>query len=253
MSFNDKVVIVTGSSSGIGAAIAIEFSSLGAKVCLVGRNKEKLDEVGKKCNNPLVLVADITQDKDAQRIVSETVRYFGKLDILINNAGMGGSASIVAENALEVYDKVMNTNLRSVVHLTHLAAPHIIKTKGNIINISSVCALRVLLTNGFAYNTSKAGLDHFTRSVAAELASQGVRVNAVNPGPVQTDILENTGANEAQQKYVFEKMKQSTALNRISDPSEIADLVIFLASDKARAITGSIYVSDNGTLIKTAH
>ncbi|CAD0199259.1 unnamed protein product [Chrysodeixis includens] len=252
MSFNDKVVIVTGSSSGIGAAIAIEFSALGAHVCLVGRNKEKLDEVGRKCNNPLVLVADVTQDKDAQRIVNETVRYFGKLDILINNAGMGGAASITAENAMAVYDKLMSTNLRSVVYLTHLAAPHIIKTKGNIINISSVCALRILLKDSFAYNTSKAGLDHFTRSVAAELASDGVRVNAVNPGPVLTDIVQNSGFSDAQQKAVFENMKKGTALNRISEPSEIADLVTFLASDKARAITGSIYVSDNGTLIKAA-
>ncbi|XP_026725151.1 17-beta-hydroxysteroid dehydrogenase 14-like [Trichoplusia ni] len=252
MNFNDKVVIVTGSSSGIGAAIAIEFSALGANVCLVGRNQKKLDEVAKKCNNPLVLVADVTQDKDIQRIVNETVRYFGKLDILVNNAGMGSSASIKSETAMAVFDKIMNTNLRSVVYLTHLAAPHIIKTKGNIINISSVLGLRVLMADSFAYNTSKAGLDHFTRSVAAELASDGVRVNSVNPGPVFTDILENSGANEAIQKAIFDKMKQGTALNRISEPSEIADLVIFLASDKARAITGSVYVSDNGYLIKTA-
>ncbi|CAH0579148.1 unnamed protein product [Chrysodeixis includens] len=251
MSFNDKVVIVTGGSSGIGAAIAIQFSSLGAKVAIVGRNDKKLDAVAKKCKNPLTLVADVTKENDAKRIVNDTIKHFGKLDILINNAGIANPASILDENAMAVFDLVMATNLRSCVYLTHLAAPHIIKTKGNIINISSVAALQVYSKQSFAYNSSKAAMDHFTRSVAAELASHGVRVNVVNPGPVKTDIIENLGMDKAQQEDVFAKMKSLTALDRVSDAEEIADLVTFLASDKAKGITGSSFVTDNGSMIKT--
>uniref|UniRef100_A0A2A4ITT1 Uncharacterized protein n=1 Tax=Heliothis virescens TaxID=7102 RepID=A0A2A4ITT1_HELVI len=248
MSFKDKVVIVTGSSSGIGAAIAIKFAEEGAKVAIVGRNQEKLNNVAKKCGKPLVLVADVSKDEDAKRIVDETVRVFGKLDILINNAGIGQTASIQSENAMAVFDKVMSTNLRSVVYLTHLAAPHLVKTKGNIVNISSIAALQVL-QNVFSYCTSKAGLDHFTRAVALELASSGVRVNTVNPGPVLTDIIENMGATKEQQAAMFKQMENGTPLKRISVPEEIGDLVLFLASDKAKAITGSSFVTDNGTLL----
>ncbi|XP_026725155.1 uncharacterized protein LOC113492068 [Trichoplusia ni] len=251
MSFNDKVVIVTGASSGIGAAIAVEFSGLGAKVTIVGRNEKNLNEVAKKCKSPLQIVADVTNENDLKKIVNETVKHFGKIDILINNAGMSLLSSILAENAIEIFDKVMNTNLRSTVYLTHLAAPHIIKTKGNIINISSICGLAVLAKDLFAYNTSKAAMDHFTRSIASELASSGVRVNSVNPGPVKTNFIENMGlAKKEQVDATYDHIALTTALGRVSGAEEIADLVTFLASDKARAITGAVFVSDNGSLVK---
>ena len=250
MSFKDKVVIVTGSSSGIGAAIATKFAEEGAKVTIVGRNTEKLNNVGKKCNNPLVVVADMNKDDNVKRILDETITRFGKLDILVNNAGMSRAATIQAEDAMKVFDEVMSTNLRSVVYLTHLAAPHLVKTKGNIINISSIAAFKVVGPGTFSYNASKAALDHFTRSIAQELASSGVRVNTVNPGPVRTDIVINMGVPAAVAEGFFDTVKNMTALNRVSDPEEIADLVLFLASDKARAITGSSFLTDNGTLLK---
>ncbi|KAJ8731558.1 hypothetical protein PYW07_004722 [Mythimna separata] len=250
MNFQDKVVIVTGGSSGIGAAIAIKFAEEGAKVAIVGRNKVKLDVVAKQCGNPLVIVADVSKDADVKRIIDETLKQFGKLDVLINNAGIAQSASIQADNAMAVFDNVISTNLRSVVHLTHLAAPHLVKTKGNIVNISSVAAVRVISSGSFSYCTSKAGLDHFSRSVAQELAESGVRVNTVNPGPVRTDIVENMGAPKDMQEAIFKQMLDMTALSRVSDPEEIADLVLFLASDKAKAITGSAFVTDNGMLLK---
>ncbi|XP_026744544.1 uncharacterized protein LOC113505885 [Trichoplusia ni] len=252
MSFNDKVVIVTGGSSGIGAAIAIDFSAAGAKVCITGRDKKKLDNIAKKCKNPLAILADITVENDLKRIVDETVKHFGKLDILINNAGMGLPASILSDNAMEVYDTVMNTNLRSTVYLTHLAAPHLIKTKGNIINISSICGQTVMGTNTFAYNVSKAAVDHFTRSVASELASSGVRVNSVNPGPVMSDGFEAVSQIMTDKGITFKQhLTQQTALKRLSETKEIADLVLFLASEKAKGITGSLFVADNGFLVNT--
>ncbi|CAH0579147.1 unnamed protein product [Chrysodeixis includens] len=251
MNFTGKVVIVTGSSSGIGAAIAIKFAEQGAKVAIVGRNKNKLNDVAKKCNNPLVIVADVTKEDDVKKIINETVKQFGKIDILVNNAGMGIETGITRENALEAYNTVMATNLHSVIHLTHLAVPYIIKTKGNIINISSIASLSVAFKAGFPYFVSKAGLDHFTRSIASELAVSGVRVNSVNPGPVKTDIVENMGKTKQESEAAWDMMKGMTALKRVSDSEEIADLVSFLASDLARGITGSIFVSDNGTLVKS--
>lgn len=250
MSFQDKVVLVTGGSSGIGAAIAIKFAEEGAKVAIVGRNQEKLNDVAKKCGNPLVIQADVTKDEDIKRIVNETVAKYGQIDVLVNNAGIVQIASIEAENAIEVFDKVMSTNLRSVVYLTSLAVPYLKKTKGNIINISSIAGIRVLSKEGFCYDTSKAGLDHFTRSVALELASSGVRVNVINPGPVKTDIMSNMGTPKEMEDVILKNMQGMTALGRISGPEEIAHLALFLASDKADAITGSSFVSDNGMLLK---
>ncbi|KAH9642932.1 hypothetical protein HF086_011289 [Spodoptera exigua] len=233
MSFQNKVVLVTGGSSGIGAAIAIKFAEEGAKVAIVGRNQEKLNDVAKKCGNPLVIQADVTNDVDVKRIVNETVKNYGQIDVLVNNAGIVQIASIEAENAIEVFDKVMSTNLRSVVYLTNIAVPYLKKTKGNIINISSIAGICILSKEGFCYDTSKAALDHFTRSIALELASSGVRVNVINPGPVKTDIISNMGTPKETEDVILKNMQSMTALGRISGPEEIAHLALFLASDKA--------------------
>ncbi|XP_049872003.1 glucose 1-dehydrogenase 3-like [Pectinophora gossypiella] len=249
MSLNNKVAIVTGGSSGIGAAIAVKFVAEGAKVTIVARNEKKLAAVSGECqkngSQPLIIVADVTKEDDAKRIINNTIKHFGKLDILVNNAGTGNHTSIFDKNVMDDFDKVMAINLRSIVYLTHLAAPYIIETKGNIINMSSVCA-KCCWENGLIYNTSKAALDHFTRCVALELAPKGVRANTINPGPVKTDILDNIGADPS----LWEKFKDGTALKRIGEVEEIADLAAFIASDKGRSITGASLLSDNGTLLK---
>ncbi|XP_053610367.1 uncharacterized oxidoreductase MexAM1_META1p0182-like [Plodia interpunctella] len=254
MNLENKVVIVTGGSSGIGAAIAKLFIKEGAKVAIVGRNENKLRAVTAECeklgSKPLVITADVSKDAEAKKIIDTTISQFGQLDVLVNNAGIGKSAGISDPNALQVYDEVMGVNLRSVVVLSHYATPHLVKSKGNIINISSVASLGVMSAKSFAYCASKAGLDHFTRCIALELAPSGVRCNNVNPGPVQTDILENSGMNEAYQAAIWNNFKNSTALGRISDPIEIAEVVLFLASDKAQCITGSSFIADNGTILK---
>ncbi|XP_013145893.1 PREDICTED: uncharacterized oxidoreductase YxbG-like [Papilio polytes] len=251
MAFNNKVVIITGSSSGIGAATAITFAKEGASVVIVGRNEEKMKNVSNKCESfgkkPLVVKADVSNDADAKRIIDETINKFGKLDILVNNAGISEENDITGDDFMTSFDRIMNVNLRSVVYLTHLAIPHLIKTKGNIINISSVAGLSILGTSAFlSYCTSKAGLNHFSRGVALKLAEHGVRVNIVSPGPVRTDILENPAITN----FNWDHFEANTALKRVSDPEEIADLILFLASDKARGITGSNFVSDNGLLVK---
>ncbi|CAG9564418.1 unnamed protein product [Danaus chrysippus] len=247
MSFKDKVVIVTGASSGIGAAIAVGFSSEGARVVMVGRNESKLASVAARCNKPLVVRADVGNDEDAKRIIDRTIEHFGQIDILVNNAGIGAWGTLASGKLVESYDTIMRVNLRAVVNLTSLASSHLIKTKGNVINISSIGGL--LPARGKSglsmYAVSKAAINHFSACAAAELAEYGVRVNTVSPGPVVTDILENSKS-----PITWDDFKKMTALDRVSQPEEIADLVMFLASDKAKGITGSNYVSDNGLAVK---
>ncbi|XP_013145886.1 PREDICTED: uncharacterized oxidoreductase TM_0325-like [Papilio polytes] len=250
MNFENKVVIVTGSSSGIGAAAAISFAKEGASVVIVGRNEEKMKNVSNKCESfgkkPLVIKADVSKDDEAKKIIDETINQFGKLDILVNNAGIYLPNNITSDNFMDDYDRVMNINLRAQVYLTHLAIPHLIKTKGNIVNVSSIAGT---YTNGapnfVSYYVSKAGLNHFSRGVALKLAEHGVRVNIISPGPVHTDILENSSV-----PLTWDKLEATTPMNRVSQPEEIADMVLFLASDKARGITGSEFVSDNGALLR---
>ncbi|XP_053612599.1 uncharacterized oxidoreductase SERP2049-like [Plodia interpunctella] len=249
MSFKNKVVIVTGASSGIGAATAELFSHRGANVVLVGRNQVKLRNVAEKCARagiaPLVVAADVGKDNDAERIVKDTIDKYGKLDILINNAGIVVSGSILNGNLVQAYDETMQVNMRAVVKLTSLTAPYLIESKGCIVNISSIEGKKSNMTNFLSYMVSKAALDHFTRGAALELAPKGVRVNSVSPGPVRTDILENSGMTVKWDDIG----KMVTLLNRISEPEETAELILYLASEKAVGITGSDFVTDNGTLI----
>ncbi|XP_075980556.1 glucose 1-dehydrogenase 2-like [Anticarsia gemmatalis] len=254
MSFIDKVVIVTGASSGIGAATAVKFTEHKAKVVIVARTERKLKDVSKICeergSKPLIIIADVTKDEDMKNVINTTISKLGRIDILINNAGIVKTASITDDKALQVFDQIMATNLRSAVVLTNLAVPHLMKTKGNIINISSIASVDLVREGHIAYCTSKAGLDHFTRSIALDLGPKGVRVNTVNPGPVQTDIINNLGIDTAEHGEFWKKLAPTTVLGRVSAPEEIADLVLFLAGDKAKAITGSSVFTDNGTLLK---
>ncbi|KAG6460951.1 hypothetical protein O3G_MSEX012328 [Manduca sexta] len=248
MSFANKVVIVTGASDGIGAATVIQFAKEGADVTLVGRTEEKLAKVSAECakygKNPLVIKADVSKDEEAKTIVARTIQTFGKLDILVNNAGIFFFDDIMKPNFMETFDSTMNTNMRAIALITHLAVPHLVETKGNVVNVSSVAASIVKYPNIVSYRTSKAALNHFTRCLALELAPHGVRVNSVSPGPVYTDIFNKAGLAE-----MVQDLEASTALKRVGEPDEIADLILFLASEKARSVTGSDYVSDNGTII----
>ncbi|CAG9559398.1 unnamed protein product [Danaus chrysippus] len=243
MSFNNKVVIVTGASSGIGAAVAKEFSSEGAQVVMVGRNEAKLSAVAAECDKPLVIRADVANDDDARRIIDETIKQFGKLDVLVNNAGLGSNTSCILEgDIMNEYDNLMRVNLRAVIHLTKLAAPHLIKTKGNIVNISSVGgSITPKLPNFISYCVTKAGLNHFSACAALELGPKGVRVNTISPGPVKTSLIDRSNI-----PLTWNELENATILKRLSEPREIAHLVLFLASDKAVGITSSNYIIDNG-------
>lgn len=250
MDFKDKVVLITGASSGIGAGTAEFLSKLGAWLVLVGRNKGNLEKTAAKCAqvggapSPLLLVADVTAEVDVIRIVDETVKQFGRIDVLVNNAGMLERGSI-EDTSLDQYDRVMNTNVRSIYHLTHLAVPHLIATKGNIVNVSSVNGMRSF-PGVLAYNISKSAVDQFTQCVALELAAKGVRVNSVNPGVIVTEIHKRGGMDEATYAQFLEHSRTTHALGRAGNVTEVAETIAFLASDRASFITGALLPVDGG-------
>ncbi|XP_037825859.1 uncharacterized oxidoreductase TM_0325-like [Lucilia sericata] len=247
MDFKGKVVLITGASSGIGAATAEEFAQRGADLVLVGRNVEKLKETAEKCvnsSNHLQLQADMCQEKDVENIIKETIGKFKKLDVLVNAAGIIENGSI-ENTSLEQFDRVMNTNIRSLYQLTMLAVPELKKTKGNIVNISSVCGLRAF-PNVLAYNISKTAVDQFTRCVALELASAGVRCNSVNPGVIVTELHKRGGMDEEAYAKFLEHCKATHALGRAGEVEEVSGVICFLASDKASFITGVNMPVDGG-------
>jgi NAD(P)-dependent dehydrogenase (short-subunit alcohol dehydrogenase family) len=249
-----RVVMVTGATSGIGRAIANRFASVSDHVIAIGRKSEQLAEVAaditQRGGQPAVIELDVTDHDNVRAAVEDVVGKTGRLDVLVNAAGHIASGSI-ENTSLDSWDSMMNVNLRSVFYLMQLAAPHLIKTKGNIVNVSSVTGLRSF-PGVLAYCVSKAGLDQLTRCAALELAAKGVRVNAVNPGVVVTEIHKRGGMNEADYEKFLEHSKTTHPLGRVGDPSEIAELVFFLASERAAWITGATYQIDGGRALTCA-
>ncbi|XP_018022413.1 3-oxoacyl-[acyl-carrier-protein] reductase FabG-like [Hyalella azteca] len=247
----DKVVLVTGASSGIGRGCAVSFASEGACVAVTGRNEAALQATVDQCSSRglrpdqiLKLVADLSQEEDCKRVVADAVKHFGRLDVLVNSAGIlvaGGIETV----SLDQFDHQMNINVRSLYHLMQLALPHLLQVKGNIVNVSSVTGLRAF-PNVVAYNASKAAVDHITRSVALEVAARGVRVNAVNPGVIVTDVHKRSGMTDEKYAEYLEHSRTTHAMGRVGEVQEVADAVLFLASDCASFITGATLPIDGG-------
>jgi NAD(P)-dependent dehydrogenase (short-subunit alcohol dehydrogenase family) len=253
--FTGKVALVTGSSSGIGAAIVKHFAECGGSVVVTGRNQDNVKKVAEECvklskqgeKGVLEVVGDVTKDADLDRMIKLTIEKFGKLDILVNNAAAGGLSSSTDENLMETYDKVFNTNLRSVMYLTRLAVPYLEKTKGNIINISSVGGLRPL-GPFMVYCMSKSALDMFSKCLALELGPKGIRVNSVNPAAVKTNFGAANGISESDPRMAeFMKNFKPYPLGRIGEPEDIARGVAYLASDDASFVTGITLTLDGGS------
>jgi NAD(P)-dependent dehydrogenase (short-subunit alcohol dehydrogenase family) len=243
-----KVVIVTGASSGIGRATALLFAKNGSNVIAVGRNEKELgalrdDAQGKK-GSIKVHLADIRENSQVERLVNDTVQNFGQIDVLVNSAGIIMNGTI-ENTTLDDWDKMFDINLRSVFFLMQKCISHLEKNKGNIVNVSSVAGTRSF-PNVLAYCVSKAGIDQLTRCAALELAPKGVRVNAVNPGVVVSNLHKRGGmADEDYQKFL-KNSKSTHPLGRVGDAKEVAELIYFLASEKAAWITGATYEIDGG-------
>jgi NAD(P)-dependent dehydrogenase (short-subunit alcohol dehydrogenase family) len=243
-----KVALVTGASSGIGRATSIRLAREGAVVIAIGRNQSELgslrDETHKFDGVVKPHLAEVTETSQIDRLVTETIEHHTRVDILVNAAGIIKNGSI-EDTTLADWDKMMSINLRSMFYLMQKCVPHLVASKGNIVNVSSVTGLRAF-PNVLAYCVSKAGTDQLTRCVALELAPKGVRVNAVNPGVVVSNLHKRGGMNEENYSRFLENAKNTHPLGRPGTPEEVAELIAFLASDKAGWITGATYSIDGG-------
>ena len=246
--FANKIVVVTGATSGIGQATALRFAESGASVAAVGRNRNALTELQETITNAggncTAIEADLSASESIDAVVSKTVSEMGGIDVLINAAGHLSSGTIETTSA-DAWDNMLNINLHAVFQLMQKALPSIIERRGNIVNVSSVTGLRAF-PGVLAYCVSKAGLDQLTRCAALELAGKGVRVNAVNPGVVVTEIHKRGGMTEEQYAAFLQHSKDTHPLGRVGDASEVAELIFFLASERAAWITGATYSIDGG-------
>lgn len=246
--FATKTVLVTGATSGIGRATAMRFASGGANVAAVGRNRESLhdleNELGEFGTECIVISANLADETEVQTAVATALTRFKGLDVLVNAAGHISTGTI-ENTSLESWDAMININLRAPFILMKASLPSLIERRGNIVNVSSVTGLRAF-PGVLAYCVSKAGVDQLTRCAALELAAKGVRVNAVNPGVVITEIHKRGGMNEADYAAFLEHSKGTHPLGRVGEASEVAELIYFLASEKASWITGTTYSIDGG-------
>lgn len=243
--FDEKVVIVTGASLGVGAATALAFAKEGASLAIQGRNQERLNDTAAKCKEAgapkvITIIAELTDLESAERIIQKTVESYKSIDILVNNAAVQAMGRI-SDLDLATYEKITTTNIRAPVFLCKHALPHLKKTKGCVINVSSAFGVLVEPAS-IIYSMTKCALDHFTRGFAAECASFGVRVNSINPGAVDTGVVidipdqaKDLGAK------VWKKICENQKLG-IIQPSVIAESILFLCGSSH--ITGTSLLVD---------
>ncbi|CAK1555629.1 unnamed protein product [Leptosia nina] len=251
MDFSSKVILITGASGGIGASCALRFASLGADLALVGRNSENLENIAGKCEEtkglrPLTIIADVSIDEDVERIVQETIDRYGKIDVLVNNAGFLIMSGLSGD--IENFDKMMATNIRGTYLLTQKTVPYLLETKGNIVNISSIVSIKPVPAM-LGYSMTKAAMDIFTKCIALELGPKGVRANMVNPGPVDTNLFTANSLTPEQNNQYLSKVSEAIPLRKVSKGEDVAKLVSFLASDDASCITGTNNIIDCGLIL----
>lgn len=242
--FDEKVVVVTGAGTGIGRAVAQRFAKEGAKVLILGRTEATLKETVAVDDNISYVVADIEKDEDVEKITTQIEEKYGRLDILVNNAGWA-PVTPFSNVRMEEYDKVFGINVRALVNVTLHMLPMLKKSKGNIINMSSVIC-KNHLPNMSMYAGTKAAVEIFTQIWAKELAHDGVRVNAIGIGSIETPIYEKTELSDIGMKEHIEKITKAIPQGHFGKPEDIAAVATFLASDEAGFITGSIYGIDGG-------
>ena len=238
-----QVAVVTGGSLGIGKSIAVLYAQEGADVVIISRKEEALKEVCKLNPQKITYVAgDITQTESIKKLVEYVKNKFGKLDILVNNAGWC-PVQPLKEIKIEDYDKAFNLDVRALVNVTIEFLPLILKAKGNIINLSTVGATH-RGPNLSMYLGAKAAVENFTRCWALELAKDGVRVNSIAPGAIETNIWNVTDLSPEDAKKHKESMEKMIPCGRFGQPEEVAKVALFLASKDASYVSGSIYNVD---------
>lgn len=248
MKLENKVAIITGSSSGIGYAVAESYIKNGASVMICGITEEETKSAVEKLKNTypdakvLGEKVDVTITSDVENVFKKTIEAFGKIDIVVNNAGIAPAKPIDMMSD-EDFERVININLNGTFKGTREAVKYMKETGGSIINTSSFVSLYGGNTQS-AYTASKAGVNGLTKSNAKELGKYGIRVNAIAPGVIMTDMVKETVSNE-----VIERMKMMTPLQRVAVPEDLTGLYVYLASDESLHTTGTIINVDGGLMM----
>lgn len=241
MNFTERIVLITGAGSGIGAETAKYLAKLGGKLTIVDINGENLQKTaadiiknGSQCP-PLQIVADVSTD--AQQIITKTIEHFGKLHVLINNVGIVARHGLM-DLQMDTFDRIMQINVRSAVILTQLAVPHLQLTKGNVVNVSSLVG-SIAHPSLLTYSMSKAAINQFTKCIAIELGPLGVRVNAIAPGLINTNMVQ--AMPSAEKETMINNVQRLYPLQRLGETDDIASAIAFLANNDASAfITGTL-------------
>ncbi|MFG6539277.1 MULTISPECIES: SDR family NAD(P)-dependent oxidoreductase [unclassified Sulfitobacter] len=236
---NDTVALITGAARGIGLATAALFHAEGRRVVMLDRDAEELAEAAATLPGALAITCDVSMPQQVAQAVAEVEQTFGRLDILVNNAGVADFGPL-AETDFARWRRVMETNLDGVFLMSQACLPLLSARGGAIVNIASISGLRAS-TLRIAYGTSKAAVIHLTKQQAAELGEVGIRANCVCPGPVDTKLALAVHSPEIRAAY-----HDAIPLNRYGSEREIADVICFLASDRASYVTGQVVASDGG-------
>ena len=241
-----KVALITGGSVGIGEATARLFAREGAAVVITGRRKEALDKVvaaiTRDGGTARAVAGSVADERHAREAVAQAVRTFGRLNILVNNAGLGSFGKPLHEEDDATWNELVDVNLTGVFRMTRAAVPAMIKAGGgSIVNVSSIASL-VGIPLCAAYSVTKGGLDALTRCLAIDYAPHGIRCNSVNPGLVDTPMASSLSSNPERLAQVM----SNYPLGRMGKPEEVACLILYLASDESAWVTGAIYPIDGG-------
>jgi len=247
LKLDGKVAIITGGSRGIGFEIAKTFSENGAKVIITSKNSLQLQNAANKLNNTIAIPSDIRKEEEVKDVVEKTIERFGKLDILINNAGIFPKIKQLHEISEVEWNEVLDVNLNGVFRFTKFSIPYLQKTSGTIVNVSSDAGLKAYEGfNADAYSASKAALIVLTKCWALEYSKNKIRVNCICPGVVETDMTKPFLKTEKDRDF----MNNDHPLGRIGQPKEIANSVLFLASQDSSWTTGAILAVDGGQSTK---
>jgi NAD(P)-dependent dehydrogenase (short-subunit alcohol dehydrogenase family) len=243
MKLAGKVAIVTGGSRGIGKATAIILAEHGAQVVITSKNKNTLENAAKEMKNVFAIVGDIRKESDVVNVVKKTVEKFGRIDILVNNAGVFPKVKPLHEISEEEWNEVIDINLTGQFRFTKATLPHLMKTAGCIVNVSSDAGLKSFENfEADAYTASKAALVLLTQAWAVEYAKNKIRVNCVCPGLVETDMTKPSLGSDADRAIAI----ADHPIGRIGTPEDVAKSILYLVSDDSSWVTGAILPVDGG-------
>jgi len=247
LNLNGKIALVTGSSKGIGKAIATKLHSEGCKLVLNARNIEQLNLAKTDLSGAIAVAGDVTQIEEARRIVSEVVNAFGSLDILVCNVGSGKSVP-PGNETYDEWQRVFALNLWSTTNIVESAKEALISSKGVIVCISSICGIEVVPNAPVTYSAAKAALHAYVKGTSRPLGKQGVRINAIAPGNILFDNSVWSQKLAENEKAVCDILKNDVSLGTLGEPSDVANLVAFLASSQSKFASGGIWTLDGGQI-----